>query len=122
MQSPNQLPPNPASYLPTTVGDPPFNKQFDYQSVISKLNYLEKSTRPDILYAVHQCARFLSDPRKLHSKAVKYLARYLKGSWDKGLIICPNANQFDFYVDADFAGNWDKDKSVSNVNMARSRM
>ena len=26
-----------------------------YRSVIGKLNYLEKSTRPDLAYAVHQC-------------------------------------------------------------------
>jgi hypothetical protein len=32
-------------------------KDFDYRHVIGKLLYLEKSTRPDISCAVHQCAR-----------------------------------------------------------------
>jgi hypothetical protein len=36
----------------------PFNEQRDYRSIIGKLNFLEKSTRPEIAYAVHQCARF----------------------------------------------------------------
>ena len=32
------------------------NKDFNYRQVIGKLLYLEKSTRPDIACAVHQCA------------------------------------------------------------------
>ena len=41
----------------------PFDNSFNYRSVIGKLNYLEKATRSDISYAVHQCARFVSDPK-----------------------------------------------------------
>jgi hypothetical protein len=33
-----------------------FDDHFNYCSVIGKLNFLEKSTRPEIAYAVHQCA------------------------------------------------------------------
>ena len=40
------------------------DKSFHYRSVIGKLNYLEKATRPDISFATHQCARFVADPRK----------------------------------------------------------
>jgi hypothetical protein len=36
----------------------PFTYQWHYRSVIGKLNFLEKSTRPDISYAVHQLARY----------------------------------------------------------------
>ena len=32
--------------------------EFHYRSVIGKLNFLEKSMRPDISVSVHQCARF----------------------------------------------------------------
>ena len=32
--------------------------EFHYRRVIGKLNFLEKSTRPDIAVSVHQCARF----------------------------------------------------------------
>ena len=38
-------------------------EDFHYRSVIGKLNFLEKSTRIDISYSVHQCARFLRIPR-----------------------------------------------------------
>jgi hypothetical protein len=33
------------------------NNKFNYRQVIGKMLYLEKSTRPDISCAVHQCAR-----------------------------------------------------------------
>jgi len=39
-----------------------FDNSFDYCSMIGKLNYLEKSTRPEIAYTVHQCARFCANP------------------------------------------------------------
>ena len=42
---------------------PPMNPDFPYQRVIGKLNFLEKSTRPDIAFAVHQCARFSQSPK-----------------------------------------------------------
>ncbi len=37
--------------------------EFDYRHVIGKLLYLEKSTRPDISCAVHQCARHCANPK-----------------------------------------------------------
>jgi hypothetical protein len=38
------------------VDSQPFDGHFNYRSVIGKANYLEKSTRPEIAYAIHQCA------------------------------------------------------------------
>ena len=58
----------------------PMTNEFNYRSVIGKLNFLEKSTRPDIAYAVHQCARFSADPKQSHADAVKCIGRYLKGT------------------------------------------
>jgi hypothetical protein len=53
----------------------PFDKSFHYRSAIGKLNYLEKSTRPDISYTVHQCAHFSASPKQSHAMAVRYIAR-----------------------------------------------
>ena len=52
------------------------NSKFHYRSVIGKLNYLEKNTRPDIAYAVHQLARFSSDPKKSHGEAAIHIIKY----------------------------------------------
>ena len=50
---------------------PDFDESFHYRSVIGKLNFLEKSTRPDISYTVHQCARFTERPKREHEKAIR---------------------------------------------------
>lgn len=98
-----------------------FDNSFHYRSVIGKLNYLEKCTRPDIAYAAHQCARFTEAPKVEHAKAVRWLARYLKGTRDEGIILEPDESKhLNMYVDADFAGNWNRDEAEERDN-ARSR-
>jgi hypothetical protein len=57
---------------------PSFSLNFGYRLVIGKLNYLTQTTRPDIVHANHQLAKYSSDPREPHGKAVLYLIRYLK--------------------------------------------
>ena len=89
-----------------------FDNSFQYRSIIGKLNFLEKSTRPDIAFITHQYARYTSDPRKEHGAAIRWLARYLKGTRDKGLILDPRRDkELEVYVDADFAGCWDPKES-----------
>ena len=101
---------------------PDMQPEFHYRSVIGKLNFLEKSTRPDISVSVHQCARFSEAPKKSHAEAVKRIGRYLLATWDKGIIIHPNkSRQFDCWVDADFAGNWRQADAHSDPMTAKSR-
>ena len=64
---------------------PDMNPEFHYCSVIGKLNFLEKSTRPDISVSVHQCVWFMKHPKRCHAEAVKWIGRYLLGTRDKGL-------------------------------------
>ena len=98
---------------------------FDYRSVIGKLNYLTKSTRPDICYAVHQCSRFMSNPKRSHAMAVKRIGRYLLRTRDRGFVARPDPSRgFECYVDASFCGEWDKDRAeqaTHDPNTARSR-
>ena len=44
------------------AGAEPHAEPWDYRSVIGKLIFLEKSTRPELAFAVHQCARFSVNP------------------------------------------------------------
>jgi hypothetical protein len=88
---------------------------------VGKLNFLEKSTRPDIAYAVHQCARFSANPRKSHANAVKQIVRYLIGTQDKGIILKPTGNEFEVYCDSNFVGDYNKDTSHYDVMTAKSR-
>jgi Reverse transcriptase (RNA-dependent DNA polymerase)/GAG-pre-integrase domain len=103
------------------LDSPGHNEKWHYRSVIGKLNYLEKSTRPDLAYAVHQCARFAADPREEHTKAVKVIGRYLMGTADKGIICTPSNESFMCYCDADFSGNWDSSIAEYDTSTARSR-
>ena len=60
---PKGLPALSSKILHKDTGGEPFNEKWSYCSVVGKLNFLEKSTRPEIAYAVHQCARFSSSPK-----------------------------------------------------------
>lgn len=100
----------------------PHSADWKYRSIIGKLNYLEKSTRPDIAFAVHQCARFMEKPMQEHTEAVLHICRYLKGTQDKGIILDPSQNTFELYVDADFCGNWDSATAAEDRSTALSRM
>ena len=100
----------------------PFQYDFAYPSVVGKLNFLEKSTRPDIAYSVHQCARFCANPKKSHGDTIIHLAKYLKITRDKGIILKPDQNKrLEVYADADFAGSWKRSEAENNVNTAKSR-
>jgi len=78
-----------------------------YRSVIGKLNYIAQNRRPDISFAVHQCAQYSSNPTALHELAVKHIGHYLLNTKDKGLIMHPTQDfKLDMFVDADFAGMW----------------
>ena len=85
------------------------DKSLHYRSVIEKLNYLEKATRPDISFASHQCARFAAAPKKSHSCAVRWLGRYLLHMKKRGMRFRADITRgLEVFVDASFAGNWDK--------------
>jgi hypothetical protein len=90
------------------IDDPPRQLQWSYHQVIGILNYIAATSRPDISFSVHQCARFSNAPTRTHELAVKRIIHYLKGTRDKGYILKPNGSDTnDCYVDADFAGTWD---------------
>jgi len=98
-----------------------FDNSFKYRSVIGKLNYYEKCTRPDISYQAHQCARFVDSPKIEHGEAIRWIGRYIHGTRHEGIIYTPDCSRgLEVYVDADFAGNFDRLDS-QNVDTARSR-
>ena len=78
-----------------------------YASVIGMMLYLASNTRPDISYAVHQCARFTHNTKVSHDTDVKRICWYLQGTKDNGLMFNPSKKMVVyFYADADFTGLW----------------
>jgi hypothetical protein len=96
----------------------PFSETWPYLSVVGKLLYLASNSRPDISFAVHQCARFNHAPRHSHALAIKRICRYLHGTSDRGLILTPLSDlSLDTYVDADFAGLWNVESPSSPISV-----
>lgn len=118
--NPNKTPMEPGIILtkptePITREEAAAMAGVNYLGAVGSLMYLATMTRPDISYAVGVLARFNSDPRPSHYKAVKHLFRYLKGTMDYKLVYKQQFNApepFIIYSDADHGGNKDNGKST----------
>ena len=97
-------------------------ESWSYPSVIGMLLYLCTNTRPDIIFAVSQAARFTHEPKQLHAAAVKTIVRYLVKTADKGMIVKKpkTAIKLDCFADADFTGLF-KVKDGKSVDSVKSR-
>eukprot|EP00978_Attheya_sp_CCMP212_P036392 scaffold164691_cov35-Attheya_sp.AAC.2 len=116
------LPALTSKVLNKDVNGKPFNEKWNYRSVVGKLNFLEKSTRPDLAYSVHQCSRFSIDPKESHAQAIKHIVRYLMANRDKGIILKPDPEMgLEDWVDTDFCGAWDRQYAMEDPITARSR-
>ena len=70
------------------------------------MNYLAGTTRPDIIYAVNQCAKYSIYIKQYHEESVKSIGRYLKTNIYKGLFFTPNgSNEIEFYSGEDLSGS-----------------
>ncbi|CAL8116761.1 unnamed protein product [Prunus armeniaca] len=86
-----------------------------YANVVGCLMYAMVCTRPDIAQAISVVSRYMGNPGKQHWDAVKWILRYLKGSWRQRIMFekqKENARVLG-YVDADYAGDLDKRRSTS---------
>ena len=87
---------------------------WNYRQAVGMLTYLQGTSRPDILMAVHQTARFSVQPMLSHERSIMRIGKYLHGTKDKGLILRPNESLgLEYFVDADFAGGWNKNEGNS---------
>jgi len=105
-----------ADMLPTAEGE----RQLDmnnvpYRAAVGALIYVGNATRPDISFAVHQAARFNSNPLPAHWSAVKRVLRYLKGTQSLGIWLGGGGEEVVLYGDADFAADADTRKSTSGL-------
>eukprot|EP00804_Cyclotella_cryptica_P028307 CCRYP_013179-RA/>CCRYP_013179-RA protein AED:0.33 eAED:0.33 QI:0/-1/0/1/-1/1/1/0/147 len=85
---------------------PKFQGNFNYHSAMGKLNYLGQTIPPDIMYAVHQVAKYSTNPRQEHGKTILYIIKYLMATRHVGLGFKPNtSNGFKLYCNSDVAGD-----------------
>ncbi len=99
----------------------PFDLNFNFRSAVGKLNYLAQTTRPDIMYAMNQIAKYLSDPRQSHGEAILYLVCFLKKKRGVELKFKPDPKKgFECYYDADFSGNRSREFAPMDPSTAKS--
>jgi len=70
-------------------------------------------TRLDIAYTVGVVSRFLMNPEKEHWLVVKWILRYLRGTYKKRLCFGKGKPVLNAYTDVDTAGDIDSRKSTS---------
>ncbi|KAI5682579.1 hypothetical protein M9H77_03807 [Catharanthus roseus] len=82
---------------------------------IGSVMYSMISTRPDIAFSISLLSRLMSNPRRDHWTALKWLLRYLNETLDRGLHY-HNWSDFELigFVDYDFAGDKDGRKSTTS--------
>ena len=96
----------------------PRKATWNYRQANGMLNYLQATSRPELAFAVHQCARFAIDPKLSHERAIKRIARYLLDSKDRGIVyLIDQSRGIECHVDASFAGEWDKSDADNPDNL-----
>ena len=97
----------------TTEGEENTDQKM-YQSAVGSLLYLSVATRPDIAFAVSNIAKFASYPTNMHWTAVKRIMRYLRGTYNLGLLYSrQDSGTCVGYSDSDWGGDLDDRKSTS---------
>uniref|UniRef100_A0A3Q7H623 Reverse transcriptase Ty1/copia-type domain-containing protein n=1 Tax=Solanum lycopersicum TaxID=4081 RepID=A0A3Q7H623_SOLLC len=85
-----------------------------YVSAVGSLMYVMVCTRPDLAHVVSVVSRFMGQPGREHWQAVKRIFRYLRGTFDVGLI---NGGYTQClvtgYSDSDYAGDVDTRRSMT---------
>ena len=73
-------------FAPQSKEDKEYMSRVPYANAVGSLMYAMVCTRPDLAHAVSVVIRFMRQPGKEHWLAVKRILRYLKGTYDGGLI------------------------------------
>ena len=77
---------------------------YPYRTLVAKINYLARMTRPDLSHGVGVLSRHLSNPGLQAYRGLQELCRYILHTLDRGIIFSENSPLTvpRFYVDANF--------------------
>ena len=91
----------------------PMHPEFNYHSVIFSC--------PNLVYTVHQCTCFSTNPKQLHTNAVKHIGCYLKGTPTLRITLClDNQYSFQCWVDTDLSSNWMSEGAAADPMTVKS--
>jgi len=79
-------------------------RDYPYRTLVAKINYLARMTRPDLSHSVGVLSRHLSSPGIQAYRALKSVCIYILNTLDRGLIFHESSSLTvpRFYVDANF--------------------
>jgi hypothetical protein len=110
------------SVLMASKDQPKFALHFYYMSVTSALTCLAQTSRPDIMYAVRQFARFSANPREPHDEGILSSACYLMTTRDLDIRFQPDPTRgYKGCCHTDFSGNRNKSLAAKDPATSKSR-
>ena len=86
-----------------------------YTNAVGSLMYAMVLTRPDISHVVSVVNRYMTQPVKVHWKAVKWILKYLNGTVNCGMMYGKtkaNCEGLKGYVNSDYTGDLDRKRSL----------
>lgn len=78
--------------------------------------YCMVCSRPDLAYPMSVVSRYMSNPGRPHWEACKWIVRYVKGTFSKGLLYTKTDEEGEIltgFVDSDYVADLDKRRSLS---------
>ncbi|KAJ4703754.1 Retrovirus-related Pol polyprotein from transposon TNT 1-94 [Melia azedarach] len=102
------------AFAPKSVKEKEYMSRVPYASAIGSLMSAMVCSRPDLAQSVSVVSRFMGEPGKEHWQAVKRIFRYLKGTFDVGLIYGGDTQCLvTGFSDSDYAGDVDSRGSMT---------
>ncbi|KAJ4730101.1 Retrovirus-related Pol polyprotein from transposon TNT 1-94 [Melia azedarach] len=102
------------AFAPKSVEEKEYMSRVPYTSAVGSLMYAMVCTRPDLAQSVSVVSRFMGEPGKEHWQAVKRIFRYLKGTFDVGLIYRGDTQCLvTGFSDSDYVGDVDSRRSMT---------
>ncbi|XP_047309696.1 secreted RxLR effector protein 161-like [Impatiens glandulifera] len=85
-----------------------------YKQVVGSFMYLTV-TKPDLLYGVSLISGFMANPTTMHWTAAKRMFRYLKGTYELGILYKKGEANYRLvrYTDNDYVGDLNDRRSAS---------
>ena len=83
-----------------------------FSFAVGSLMYTMVCTWPNIAHVVGVVSKFMSNPRKEHWAAIKWIIWYLKGTSRVSLCFGPGKPVLDGFTNADISGDIDSSKST----------
>ena len=99
-------------------GTAPLTSDYPYRQLLGSLSFIALNARPDIAYAVNQCARFANEPTVLCWQALTRILAYLVHTIDYAIVFRrdhKHTRDVEVYSDSDHMGSYNSKGELRSV-------